>query len=162
MPSARNASESSEPLRTSSRTDCMCGPSLASASRSASKSSAFRMGNPARTRVTNCWLKMMNFSRLSFDRFGAQREAFEFLVEIQLPQQESERCAGVFALLQTRFFDLSLIRTEKVYGFAIREKKLTGGRRIIPPHAARLAQSQHPGFRLGRASRGAVSFSKAE
>ena len=53
-------------MRTSSRTALMYGPSLGSVSRSASRSSAFRIGRPARISVTNCWLKIRNFSRLSF------------------------------------------------------------------------------------------------
>ena len=44
----------------------MYGPSLGSVSRSASRSNPFRIGNPARISVTNCWLKIRNFSRLTF------------------------------------------------------------------------------------------------
>ena len=65
-PCRRKASDSSDPFFTSSRTLRMWRPSLASVSRSASRSSAFRIGRPARTSVTNCWLKIRNLSRLIF------------------------------------------------------------------------------------------------
>src|SRR5664280_1055727 len=67
---ASNASESNSPPRTRSRTFCNTERKKRLRCRLISNSNDWMMGRPAWIRVTNCWLKMTNWSCLILRRRG--------------------------------------------------------------------------------------------
>jgi hypothetical protein len=87
-----------------------------------------------------------------------QFEAAEFLIEVELAEQEGQGSVHVFGVADGRDLDAAGSGGVEVEVLAVGEKHFARGRSVIPTHTAGLTEFEDAGFRLARALTGLIAF----